>query len=382
MSTLSSDITDFITSCHDSDLYRKRKIKNTDQDKVSFSSNDYLGFAAHPEVAARASEALHKYGTGSSGSALVNGYTELHHETELAYAKFLGYPKALLFSSGYMANLAIIGSLMNKGDAILHDKLNHASLLDASKLTKATSERYLHQDIDNLASRLAKYKNAKKKLVVSNGVFSMKGTFANTKGIIKTAKKHNAMTLIDDAHGLGVIGKNGKGTLEYTQVNPVDVTLLACSLGKSMGSAGAIVAMSDTLADYFVQCARSYIYTSILPPASAAAALTSLRLLVNEPIHLKKLQSNIVFFNEQIKKTQLPITKSITAIQNLTVGTAKKAMELTTKLDENGFVAPAIRPPSVPHGQSCIRITLSAKHTHEQIADFIKALIHCYDNIA
>jgi 8-amino-7-oxononanoate synthase len=363
-------------------LYRSRRTLQTAQQPIlqvqgreflAFCSNDYLGLANHPEVIRSFQQAANKYGVGGGASHLVNGHSQAHHELEEALAEFTGRPKALLFSTGYMANIGAVNALLDKRDAIFQDRLNHASLLDAGLLSGARFQRYLHNDADSLDKKLAKT-DARRHLVVTDGVFSMDGDVADLPALSSVCKKHQAWLMVDDAHGFGCLGQQGGGCAEYFAMPNDDLQVLVGTLGKGFGTAGAFVAGSDALIDTLVQHARTYIYTTSMPPAVAAATLTSLRLLKEETWRRDKLTQLIKQFRQGCSELGLTLIDSPTPIQPIMIGESSKAMQISKILEDDGIYISAIRPPTVPQGGARLRVTLSAAHTEEQVNRLLHAL--------
>ncbi|MGB0733818.1 MAG: aminotransferase class I/II-fold pyridoxal phosphate-dependent enzyme, partial [Pontibacterium sp.] len=287
-------------------LYRSRRVLESPQaptvqvdgqDYLAFCSNDYLGLANHPKVREAFKRGIDEYGVGGGASHLVNGHSEAHHQLEEALAEFTGRPKALLFSNGYMANLGAVNGLLGKQDAVFEDRLNHASLLDAGLLSGARFQRYLHNDSVSLDTKLGKT-DARRKLVVTDGVFSMDGDLAPLPSLCDVARKHDAWVMVDDAHGFGCLGAQGGGCAEYFDLGINDVQVLIGTLGKGFGTAGAFVAGSEELIETLVQFARTYIYTTSMPPAVAVATLESLKLLKTENWRREKLASLIKQFRQ------------------------------------------------------------------------------------
>ncbi len=362
-------------------LYRKRRILQSPHDAeiviagrdyLSFCSNDYLGLANHPLVIKALQEGAVRYGVGSGASHLVTGHSAAHHALEEELAGFTGRPRALLFSTGYMANLGVIGTLTSPRAVVYEDRLNHASLVDAALLSRARLRRYPHGDMSALKNQLVL--TDKFALIVSDGVFSMDGDLAPVAALAELARNNNASLMIDDAHGLGVLGKTGRGTLEELAINRDDVPILMGTLGKAFGVFGAFVAGSEELIEMLIQQARSYIYTTALPPALAEAARASLKLVQSEGWRREHLFSLIARFRLGAAQLNLPIAVSITPIQPLIVGDSESALALSEKLYARGIVISAIRPPTVPQGQARLRITLSAAHTEQHVDRLLEAL--------
>ncbi|HWQ94325.1 MAG TPA: 8-amino-7-oxononanoate synthase, partial [Gammaproteobacteria bacterium] len=295
-----------------------------------------------------------------------------HHALEEELAEFTGRPRALLFSTGYMANLGVIGALAGPRDTVYEDRLNHASLVDAAVLSRARLRRYPHGDMSALQNQLVR--TDKLALIVSDGVFSMDGDLAPVSALAELARNYHASLMIDDAHGLGVLGKTGRGTLEQLAINPDDVPVLMGTLGKAFGVFGAFVAGSEELIETLIQQARSYIYTTALPPALAEAARMSLKLSQSEQWRREHLFSLIARFRLGATQLNLPIAASITPIQPLIVGDSRQALTLSEKLYTRGIVINAIRPPTVPKGQARLRITLSAAHSEQHVDRLLETL--------
>jgi len=368
-------------------LYRQRRIVDGPQDVclsldgrevLNFCSNDYLGLASHPDVLAAFRKGADQYGVGSGASHLINGHSRAHHALEEELADFLGRPRVLLFSTGYMANLGIITSLVGKGDAILEDRINHASLIDAGLLSGARLQRYLHADADSLHTHLQKTlaKNPHgRRLIATDGVFSMDGDLAPLSALAKDAGQHAAWLMVDDAHGLGVIGRQGRGTVDHFQLDNTQVPILMGTLGKAFGTFGAFVAGSEALIETLIQQARSYIYTTALPPAIAAATRTSLNIVRKADDRREKLAALISQFRNGAEQLGLPLMDSTTPIQPLLVGDAKQALVLSeTLLEQHHILVSAIRPPTVAEGSARLRITFSANHSEQQVDQLLSAL--------
>lgn len=363
-------------------LYRSRRVVEGAQGPeltvdgkryLAFCSNDYLGLANHPEVTAAFVRAASEYGVGSGASHLVSGHSALHHQLEETLAELTGRPRALLFSTGYMANLGAINALLGKTDCIFEDKLNHASLLDAGLLSGARFQRFLHNDIASLESRLSRAEGGRK-LIAVDGVFSMDGDLAPLPELAALAQKHDAWLMVDDAHGFGVLGANGAGCAELFDLDQEQLPILMGTLGKAIGSYGAFVAGSEALIETLIQFSRTYIYTTALPPAVAAATLKSLELLRTEAWRRDHLRALITRFRQGAEQLGLALMPSESAIQPLLVGDAGRALALSEKLAELGIWISAIRPPTVPAGGARLRITLSAAHSEAQVERLLGAL--------
>ena len=369
-------------------LYRMRKVIDSAQGAevivdgkryLNFCNNDYLGLANHPDIVSAFKNAADEFGVGSGASHLVCGHSALHHRLEEQFAEFTGRPRALLFSTGYMANLGVINALLGNGDHIFEDKLNHASLLDAGLLSGARFQRFLHNDIENLETRLARTQADEgdgRKLIAVDGVFSMDGDCAPLPELAQLAQKHNAWLMVDDAHGIGVLGKNGGGCAEHFGLDINQLPILMGTLGKAFGTFGAFVAGSEALIETLIQFSRTYIYTTALPPAVAAATSKSLEIVQRETWRREHLQDLIAQFRRGAEQIGLRLFSSNTAIQPLLIGAADEAMRWSNALAERGFWISAIRPPTVPANSSRLRITLSAAHSEKQIEQLLDALAH------
>jgi 8-amino-7-oxononanoate synthase len=367
------------------DLYRQRPLLQSPQGPevlvdgqplLAFCSNDYLGLANHPEVIAAWRSGAERWGVGGGASHLVIGHSTPHHEVEEALAELTGRPRALLFSTGYMANLGALTALVGQGDTVLQDRLNHASLLDAGLLSGARFNRYLHNDATSLASRLDKAVG--NTLVVTDGVFSMDGDIADLPALAVTARARDAWLMVDDAHGFGTLGRNGGGIVEHFGLSHEQVPVLIGTLGKACGTAGAFVAGSEELIECLIQFARPYIYTTSQPPALACATLRSLQLLRSEHWRREHLAALIQQFRRGAEQIGLQLMDSFTPIQPILIGDSARALRLSQMLRERGLLVTAIRPPTVPAGSARLRVTLSAAHTTAQVQLLLEALADCY----
>ena len=382
------DLTARLAERRAADLYRQRPLLQTAQGPqvvvdgqplLAFCNNDYLGLANHPEVIAAWRAGAERWGVGGGASHLVIGHSTPHHQLEEALAELTGRPRALLFSTGYMANLGAITALVGQGDTVLQDRLNHASLLDGGLLSGARFNRYLHNDAQSLASRLQRATG--NTLVVTDGVFSMDGDLADLPALAATARAANAWLMVDDAHGLGTLGANGGGIVEHFGLGLDQVPVLIGTLGKACGTAGAFVAGSDDLIEALVQFARLYIYTTSQPPALACATLKSLQLLRDESWRREQLAALIRQFREGAEQIGLQLMDSQTPIQPILIGDSGRAVRLSQMLRERGLLVTAIRPPTVPAGSARLRVTLSAAHTEAQVQLLLNALADCYPQL-
>jgi 8-amino-7-oxononanoate synthase len=342
------------------------------QDLLSFCSNDYLGLAADARVRAALIAGAERYGAGSGASHLVTGHSVAHHALEEELADFVGTERALLFSTGYMANLALAGAMLDRAGTVFEDKLNHASLIDAARLSGATVKRYRHGDLARLAALLADTPGDK--LMLTDGVFSMDGDVADLPRLVALAQIHDSWLLLDDAHGFGVLGESGRGTFEHYGLTPRAPAILLGTLGKALGTFGAFVAGESDLIEFLIQRARPYIYTTALPPAVAEATRASLGIVRTEGARRAALHERIAQFRAGAAQIGLKLFDSITPIQPVIFGTAEAALAASERLRLRGILVPAIRPPTVPEGTSRLRVTLSAAHTPDQVEQLLAAL--------
>ena len=342
------------------------------QPYLSFCSNDYLGLANHAQLIAALQQGAQQYGVGAGAAHLVSGHMQPHEELEHALADFVGKPAALLFSTGYMANLGIVQALVGKADTVFADKLNHASLNDAMLLSRASIKRYRHNDMTQLASLLEQAASGRK-LVITDAVFSMDGDVAPLPELLALCEQHDAWLLIDDAHGFGVLGEQGRGSLAHFGISSKRIIYMG-TLGKAAGVFGAFVAAEQVVIDTLVNHARSYIYTTASPPALARALLASLRLIANGDALRGHLQGLISQLRSGLRGLPWTVMPSVTAIQPLLVGDNQAALNLSDELRERGIWVAAIRPPTVPQGTARLRITLSAAHSAADVTRLIEAL--------
>lgn len=340
---------------------------------LSFCSNDYLGLAQHPQLIAALKRVADDEGVGSGSAHLICGHRAEHAALEEALAEWTGRERALLFSTGYMANLGVMQALLQDGDVCVQDKLNHACLLDGAQLAGAELKRYPHADVAAAARQLASRSEAAA-LLATDGVFSMDGDIAPLRELASLCRREGATFMVDDAHGLGVLGDDGAGSLSALALGQREVPVLMATLGKALGCHGAFVAGSAALIDGLLQSARTYIYTTAMPPALAAAALTAVRVAREEDWRREKLTSLIARFREGAEQLGLPLMPSPTAIQPLLLGEAQTALDGAQALEAQGFLVGAIRPPTVPQGKARLRITLSAAHEEEHVDRLLEAL--------
>jgi 8-amino-7-oxononanoate synthase len=346
---------------------------------IGFCSNDYLGLAADPRVVEALRRGAVEYGVGSGASHLVCGHQHPHHALEEELAAFVGRPRALLFSTGYMANLGVVGALAGRGDVVFEDRLNHASLLDAGLLSGARLRRYPHADAGVLGAWLRDDAH-RGGVIVTDGLFSMDGDLAPLPAIAALAGAHGAWLIVDDAHGLGVLGASGRGTLEHFGLGAAEVPVLVGTLGKAFGTSGAFVAGEEALIETLIQRARTYIYTTALPPALAEATRTSVRLVQEEGWRRERLHALITRLREGAAQLDLPLLPSDSPIQPLLVGEAGAALALSEALLEEGLLVSAIRPPTVPRNTARLRITLSAAHREAHVDRLLDALARLLKN--
>jgi len=380
---LSSDLKDLVNN----KLYRHRKsieeiqkqnIKINNRWALNFSSNDYLGLTQNKDIKSSIINGIKKYGNGSGSSHLISGHYSIHDEIEKLISSNLLFNKSILFTSGFAANLGVITSLCARNDVIFSDKLNHASLNEAALLSKSRFVRYKHLDLQHLEQLLKKY-DGRRKLIISDTIFSMDGDLINLPELLDLCDKYDAYLYIDDAHGFGVLGRNGKGTLEHYypkldfSPNLKKRIIYMFTLGKSVGVSGAIVLASNQIIDYLIQKAKTYIYTTALSPALANGILTSLKIISKDKELRKKLLENISFFRKTIKNKKL-LGDSITPIQPIFINDTNKSIKLSKKLLEKGFYVPVIRPPTVPQNTARLRISISSLHEIQNIKELAELI--------
>jgi len=350
-------------------LERRRRLLETPQgahvtvdgrNYVAFCSNDYLGLAAHPALIEAAREGATRFGVGAGASHLILGHAAAHHELEQQLAAFVGLPRALLFSAGYLANIGVVTALVGREDAVFADRLNHASLNDAALLARAQFRRYPHLDLATL-DRLLAGSAARRKLVLTDAVFSMDGDIAPVPELIALCERHDAWLLLDDAHGFGVLGRQGRGVLAHFEASSPRVIYMA-TLGKAAGVFGAFVAAQSEVIEWLLQRARSYVYTTATPPLLAHALQKSLGLIEHETWRRERLIELISVLKQTLISKRWRLMPSASAIQPLVIGTNKEAMAVSQALASDGLLVPAIRPPTVPLGTARLRISLSAGH--------------------
>ena len=350
-----------------------RELKINGKSYLNFCSNDYLGLASHPALADAAIETIRERGTGAAASHLICGHQDIHQELENELAAFVGAEKAVTFSTGYMANLAVPQTFLEKGDLVVQDRLNHASLIDAGRFCEVNLKRYRHLDFAHARTILVK-SNANKKLLTTDGVFSMDGDQAPLHELTEVCRQTKSLLLIDDAHGFGVLGKTGAGSLEQHGIGVGGGVLMLGTLGKAAGSFGAFIAGDAVYIDSLIQHARSYIYTTALPPSIASATRAAIKIIQTEPERRDKLNANITYFRQAIDELNLKTLDSKTAIQPILLGDSETALQATQLLRQHGLWITAIRPPTVPEGTARLRITISCEHHQNDIDQLITAL--------
>jgi 8-amino-7-oxononanoate synthase len=376
-----SDSTRRLHSRKSNGLYRHRltlegsqgaHVSIAGQNYLSFCSNDYLGLANHPELIEAVCEGAHQYGVGAGASHLIIGHHTSHHKLEEMLANFTGFPRALLFSSGYMANAGVVTALVGRGDEIYSDKLNHASLNDAAMLSHAKWIRYPHLDLAILEQRLS-VSQANCKLVITDAVFSMDGDIAPVTELLALCEKYNAWLLLDDAHGFGVLGNQGRGIVSHFNFSSPRIIYMA-TLGKAAGVSGAFVAGQEVVIETLIQYARSYIYTTAMPPLLSYTLLKSLVLIKREGWRRRKLTQLTKHLKKELKLLRWNLLPSDTPIQPVIIGGNSEVMQIRNALQERGILIPAIRPPTVPKNSARLRISLSAAHSTKDIERLAAAL--------
>jgi 8-amino-7-oxononanoate synthase len=341
---------------------------------VNFSGNDYLGLARHPQVVEALTASATRTGAGSGASHLITGHGVEHQQLEEELAAFTGRERALLFSTGYMANLAAVAAFAGRGDLVALDRLSHASLIDAALLSRARMQRYAHADAEAARRMLERYPAEHDAVVATDGVFSMDGDVAPVAELASAAREHRAWLIVDDAHGLGVTGGSGRGTLEQFGLGQDDVPLLVGTLGKAFGCFGAFVAGRADVVEYLMQKARSYIYTTALPQCVAAATRAALALSQSETWRRERVHALVARFRAAAAAQGVPLSHSQTPIQPVPLGTERAALQASRDLEAAGFCVTAIRPPTVPQGGARLRVSLSAAHTDADVDALVEAL--------
>lgn len=382
MSNFISELASALNLRKQDHLYRQRlvvdestaaKLKIDGKSYVNFCSNDYLGLASDAKLKLALQQATEKYGVGSGASQLVCGYSQSHQQLELELADFLQRPRAVVFSSGFLANLGVISSLLSRNDSAYLDRLDHASIIDGVKFSGAKFERYAHKNVEDLERRLKK-PNSGKSLVISDGVFSMDGDIAPVAQLTQLTKQHDALLMIDDAHGVGVLGKNARGCIELANTETQKVDILVGTFGKAFGTCGAFVSGKEEIIETIIQKSRTLIYTTALPAAITETTRASLKLIRTESWRRDKLNSNIEYFKRQSERNGINLSGSSTAIQPIIVGSSEASLALSEALKHAGLLVIAIRPPTVAKNGARLRITLSAAHDQNQIDLLVSTL--------
>lgn len=385
MANLDAALRDELDAIATADRYRRRRVVEVidpalpthvrvdGRECVAFCSNDYLGLAGHAEVRRAMAAAAERYGAGAGAAHLVSGHSPEHHALEEELAAFTGRERAVCFSTGYMANLGIASALLKHGHIVLEDRLNHASLLDAGLNSGARFARYAHGDLSALQRELDEHSNTRT-LVLTDGVFSMDGDIAPLSGLARLCEQHDAWLMVDDAHGFGVLGEHGQGSVAAAGLSNVDVPIYMATLGKAAGVFGAFVAGSAALIETLVQKARTYIYTTASPPSVAAATRAALRIIQRDSWRREQLNSHIARFRNAATQLGLQLMNSVTAIQPIVLGSEAAALAASAALLERGFLVTAIRPPTVPQGTARLRVTLSAAHSEADLDHLLDAL--------
>ncbi|WP_027338855.1 8-amino-7-oxononanoate synthase [Halonatronum saccharophilum] len=362
-------------------LYRRLRVLEGSQsprtivdgrEVIMLASNNYLGLSTNKQVKEEVIEIVRRYGIGSGGSRLTTGNYDLHRELEKRLAQFKETEDALVFNTGYMANIGVLTTLVGKGDIIICDKLNHASIIDGCRLSKAKLRVYRHNNMEQLERKLQGAGKYRRRLIVTDGVFSMDGDLAPLDQIVNLARKYDAMVMVDDAHGTGVLGKNAGGSVEYFGLEgQVDIQL--GTLSKALGSEGGFVAGSRELIDLLRNKSRSFVYSTALSPSTIGGSLASLRYLTEHPEIIEKLWNNIKFLKSGLEDLGYDLLPSNSAIIPIIIGDAKRATSLSKALLEEGVLAPAIRPPTVAKGSSRLRVTVMANHSRSDLEEALRA---------
>lgn len=365
-------------------LFRTRRVIESPQDRtvivddrelLNFSSNDYLGLANDERIAAAFQDGIRKWGTGSGASHLISGHTAAHHALEEELADFVGRPRALLYGSGYAANVGVINALLSVGDRVFEDRLNHASLLDGGWISRADFEWFEHRNVAQLRCLLNEHRDRRcRRLIVSDGVFSMDGDHAPLPELVATARETDSWLQIDDAHGIGVVGKHGVGTVSSGNYSTADVQVLIGTLGKAFGTAGAFVAGEEALIETLIQRSRNYIFTTAMPAALAVATSRSLEIVRAEDWRRQKINALVARYQAGLQAMNLPIAESEYAIQPLILGDTDRTLSVAQRLEEQGCFVVPIRPPTVPIGTSRLRVTITAAHSEADIDRLLDAL--------
>ena len=377
-------ISDELEKIKESGLYRELNVVGSAQGThleikgktyLSFCSNNYLGLANNPLVVKAVKDAVEKYGWGAGASRLVSGNMELHETLEGEISRFKGKEASIVFPTGYMGNIGTISSLVSKGDLVICDKLNHASIIDGCRLSGADFRVYAHCDMEKLENILSKSSKYSRKLIVTDTVFSMDGDLAPLPDIVRIAQKYKAMVMVDEAHGTGVFGKNGRGVVEHFNMNK-KVNIIMGTLSKAVGSLGGYVSGDADLINYLRNRARSFMYTTALPPAVCAASIAGIRMIREDPSLRASLWNNVRYLKEKLILLNFNVNSSESPIIPILIGDAKKAVEVSQYLYKKGILIPAIRPPTVPAKSSRLRITVMSTHTRNDLERLSDALMN------
>jgi len=381
-------ITDELIKIKESGLYRNLTAVENAQDThiviegktyLSFCSNNYLGLANHPSVVAAVKDAVELYGWGAGASRLVSGNMTLHKTLENEISKFKKKDAAIVFPTGYMANLGVITSLVSNGDLVICDKLNHASIIDGCRLSGADFRIYAHCNMEKLENILRKSTKYKCKLIITDSVFSMDGDLAPLPDLVKIAAKYNAMLMVDEAHGTGVFGGNGRGVVEHYNLSN-EVYVVMGTLSKAIGSLGGYVSGDSDLISYLRNKARTFMYTTALPPAVCAASIAGIKLIQEDPSMRVSLWNNVRFIKDKLNSLNINTISSESQIIPILIGDAKKAVKVSKLLYENGILIPAIRPPTVPANSSRLRMTVMSSHTKQDLERLSQTLSDILDS--
>jgi 8-amino-7-oxononanoate synthase len=381
---VTSDIQDRLDEIRDRGLYRRMRCVSGPQGPrvlldgkpvLLLCSNNYLGLADHPRVREAAAEAAMRYGAGSGASRLISGNMTIHRRLEEQLAAFKGAETALLFGSGYLANAGVVSTLAREGDVVFSDALNHASIIDGCRLSRAETFVYDHCDTDHLEWGL-RHAQGRGALIVTDGVFSMDGDVAPLERIVELAQRYDVRLMVDEAHGTGALGPDGRGAVAEAGLED-EVDVIVGTLGKALGSYGAYVCCDSQMAKYLINTARTLIFSTALPPPAVAAAMAALDLLREQPRRVEKLQRNAAVLRESLADQGLPVPETVTQIVPVIVGDADEAMRASERALERGVFAQAIRPPTVPDGSSRLRLTVMASHTRSELRDAARVLAKC-----
>jgi len=378
------EIQEWLTKRESQNLYRRRRVLESPQGIevfvegkrfLNFCSNDYLGLADDDRLKEAFKKGVDRWGVGSGASHLVSGHMGVHHELEELLADFVGRPSAVLFSTGYAANMGTINSLLSDGDQVFQDRLNHASLLDGGWISRAEFNWFDHSNLSDLAEKVSvEGQSGSRQLVVSDGTFSMDGDFCKIRALVDISRKKGLWVMIDDAHGIGTHGRGGVGLVDPVKFTTTDIPVLVGTLDKAFGSFGDFVAGEKSLTELLVQKARSYIYSTAIPPAIAAATIKSVEIVREEQWRRDHLDKIIEYFRSEASGIGFDIVDSMSPIQPLLVGDPREAIRLSSHLEREGILISAIRPPTVPDGTSRLRITLTAGHSFEHIEKLLDGL--------